>query len=159
MSDLISEKYINEYLRRRYTISDNVREMQKRWGQNGHFYWYATTNVYEEFLATDMDVAINKAKKTGLQRYVSIDWIRPLSRGLWQAQFKMHDILPNREPRVTYWRASMQIMYSNLKTMSKTTRMLNPYGFLIHEYSLSYIGSDSGNESYIETARKRSRVR
>lgn len=159
VSDLITEKYINEYLRLRYTISDNVREMQQRWKKGGYFYWYTTTNIYEEFLVADMDVAINKAKKQGLQRYVDVDWVRPLSRGLWQAQFKMYDILPNREPRATYWRATMQIMYANLKTMSKTTRMLNPYGFLIHEYSLSYIGSDSENESYIETARKRSQVK
>ena len=48
-------------------------------------------------------------------------------------------------------------MIAYLRVIDKNKRLLNPYGFLINDFALSYHGSDDANESYIETARRRSR--
>ena len=158
VSDLITEKYIDEYINLRYTITGSMTEMERRWRPDSAFYWYQMPSVYEEFSSSDYADAIGKAKKTGLQRYVDMEWIRPLSRGLWQAQFKTYDILPNStKPTITYWRAIMRIRYFNLQFQNRAKRVLNPYGFLVESFSLSYHGREGDTESYIETARKRSK--
>ena len=157
-SDLITEKYIDEYINLRYTITGNLREMSNRWKSGSAFYWYSSPSIYNDFVENDMVAFVNLAKKNRIQRYVKVEWIRPLSMGLWQTQFKMYDILPtSKEPKVTYWRATMNIFYARLSFIDKNKRLLNPYGFLINDFALSYHGSDDANESYIETARRRSR--
>ena len=160
VSDLITEKYIDEYINLRYTISGNVQEMNNRWKPGSAFYWYSAPNIYEEFIAADKELYINKAKNEKLKRYVEVEWIKPLYNGLWQTQFKMYDFLPSSEkPKITYWRATIGLFYTRLEFVDKNKRLLNPYGFIVSDFSLSYYGSDDANESYIETARKRSRGR
>jgi len=157
VSDLITEKYINEYLNLRYTITDSVREMENRWRSGSAFYWYQMPSLYSDFLASDYSYAIAQARKKNMQRFVEVEWIRPLSRGLWQAQFKTYDIITGREkPEITYWRALMRIKYVNLQYRDRSKRIYNPYGFLVTSFSLSYHGREGELESYVETARKRS---
>ncbi|MBQ8870835.1 MAG: hypothetical protein IJ019_05615 [Alphaproteobacteria bacterium] len=158
VSDLITEKYIDEYLNLRFSIVGNVRDMKRRWAAGSAFYWYQTPDVYAQFIATDLVSAMTQYQKKKLQRYIEVQWIRPLSRGLWYAQFKSYDFLPDKEkPVVTYWRATMRVMYANLKFNDRSKRMLNPYGFLVSNFSLAYHGAEGGVESYMETARKRSK--
>ncbi len=160
VADLVSEKYIDDYLNLRYTITDNEREMKKRWGSGSSFYWMQTPAVYNEFLSADYNVSLNMSKKNKMQRYIKVDWIRPLLRGLWQAHFQTYDFYPDKtEPVVTHWRTTMRIMYVRLSFLDKAKRMLNPYGFLISSYSLAYYGQEGVEESYMETARKRSQGR
>jgi len=158
VSDLITEKYIDEYLTLRFSITDNVREMARRWGEGSAFYWYQVPAVYNQFKEIDYVAAMTQAQKQQMQRYIEVQWIRPLSRGLWYAQFKTYDFFPNKqEPVIAYWRATMRVIYANLKFKDRSKRMLNPYGFLVSSFSLSYHGAEGGVESYMETARKRSR--
>ena len=156
VSDLITEQYIKEYLTLRYTITSDFEELLERWRRGSNLYWYSSADVFKEFEETDRMPNINQFKKTGLQRYIEISWIRPLSRGLWQAQFTTYDILPNQKPQISYWRATMRVMYANLNFANKEDRILNPYGFLVSSYSLAYHGSEGDTESYIDTARRRS---
>jgi type IV secretory pathway component VirB8 len=158
VSDLITEKYIDEYLYLRFSVTDNINEMKRRWGEGSAFYWYQTPNMYSQFMAIDYPLAMMQAQKKKMQRYIEVQWIRPMSRGLWQAQFKTFDFLPDKpEPSVAYWRATMRITYANLQFQDKSKRVLNPYGFLVSSFSLAYHGAEGGAESYMETARKRSR--
>ena len=62
-TDLIAEKNINDYLQLRFTISDNEREMKKRWRKGSSFYWLQAQSVYEEFVTSDMPNFINLSKK------------------------------------------------------------------------------------------------
>ncbi len=156
VSDLITEKYIDEYINLRYTITTSLTEMERRWRQGEAFYWYQTPQVYNEFMSSDYEEAMLKAKKDGMQRYVEVEWIRPLSRGLWQTQFKTYDIKPGLPPTIVYWRAVMRIRYVNLQFSNKMKRVLNPYGFLVESFSLAYHGREGEVESYVEIARKRS---
>ena len=110
--------------------------------------------VTEQYI--DVKANLTEFKKEGLQRYIQIEWIKPLSRGLWQAQFKTFDVTArNQNPSVSYWRATMRIAYVNLKFKQKDDAIYNPYGFIVSSYSLAYHGSEGDNESYIDTARRR----
>ncbi|MBQ7304160.1 MAG: hypothetical protein IJW75_04510 [Alphaproteobacteria bacterium] len=156
-TDLIAEKNINDYLQLRFTISDNEREMKKRWRKGSSFYWLQAQSVYEEFVTSDMPNFINLSKKKKMQRYIEVQWIRPLSRGLWHAQIKSYDFFGKKtEPVISYWRVAMRIRYVKMNFRNKSTRSYNPYGFMVQTFSLAYHGREGDEESYIETARKRS---
>ena len=134
-------EYIDEYINLSHTITDNMNEMERRWRSGSAFYWYQMPPVYSEFMSSDYEEAMMQSRKKGLQRYVDVEWIRPLSRGLWQAQFKTYSIFPNKaEPDIRYWRAVMRIKYVNLQFQDRAKRALNPYGFLIESYSVAYHG-------------------
>jgi len=157
VSDLVTEQYIERYLVVRYTMVSDAEEMLERWRVGSPLYWYSTPRVYEDFRTGEMQMNLKQFKK-GMQRYVTVQWVRPLLRGLWQAQFATYDVMPGQPVATTYWRATMRIVYAKLKFENKDDQIINPYGFLVSSYSLAYHGAEGDNESYIDTARKQSRV-
>ena len=153
-TDLVTEQYLKEYLYLRYTITDDAEDLVSRWTEGSSFYWYSTPDVYEKFKSSEMPANI-KDFREGLRRYINIQWIRPLSRGLWQAQFSTHDLKAGQPVSVVYWRATIRVAYAKLSFLDKDDRILNPYGFVVQSYSLAYHGAEGDKESYIDTARKR----
>lgn len=160
VSDLITEEYITNYIKLRYTITEDFDELANRWDEFSVLYWMSSPLVYQSFKSTDMEVAFNQFRRIGLQRYVEIEWIRPLAYGLWQTQFKTLDYTNNEPgPVIAYWRATMRIAYANLYFREKEQRSYNPYGFLVMSYSLAYHGDETGGTSYIDAAKNRSQGR
>ncbi len=156
VSDLITEQYIREYLYMRYTMTTDAEDMIERWRRDSKLYWYSTAPVYNAFESSEMRSNIAQFKK-GLQRYIQIQWVKPLLRGLWQAQFATYETMPGKTPSIVYWRATMRVVYAKLNFEEKDDRIMNPYGFLIASYSLAYHGAEGDNESYIDTLRRQGR--
>ncbi len=154
VSDLITEQYIKEYLYLRYTMTGSAEDVASQWRAGSPFYWYSTPTVYTEFKSSEMKTNLQQFKK-GMQRYVDVQWIKPLSKGVWQAQFATYDITPGQERAVVYWRATLRIVYGKIDFPDKEDQVMNPYGFLVASYSLAYHGAEGDSESYIDTARKR----
>ena len=154
VTDLITEQYLKEYLYLRYTITDDIEDLVSHWVEGSPFYWYSTPSVYQNFKSTEMKSNI-KMFHQGLRRYIDIQWIRPLSRGLWQAQFATYDVMRGQKPIIVYWRATIRVGYAKLAFLDKDDKILNPYGFVVQSYSLAYHGAEGDNESYIDTARRR----
>ena len=92
VSDLVTEQYISEYLTMRYTMTNDFEMLLQQWGTNSPLYWYSSPAVYADFFQHDVRANLAEFKREGLERYIQIEWIKPLSRGLWQAQFKTFDI-------------------------------------------------------------------
>lgn len=159
VSDLVTEQYIYEYLILRYTITRDYEELLDRWKPGSSLYWYSSPAVYSEFRETDVPANLKQFKENGLQRFIEVEWIKPLSRGLWHVQFTTYDMTDSKpEPVVTYWRATMRIVYVKMNFANKEDRVLNPYGFLVLSYSLAYHGAEGDSESYIDTARRRAQA-
>ena len=89
-----------------------------------------------------MATADKQFKALGLQRYIDIDWTKRVSRSMWMVQFKTYDITrDNPKPKVDVWRATLRVGYDgNLRFKKPEDRILNPYGFLVYSYTLSYQG-------------------
>lgn len=156
VSDLITEQYIREYLLLRYTMTSDYEETKSHWTVGSPLYWYSTATVYNEFKSSEMENNLKLFRKNGLQRYIDIQWIRPLSKGLWQTQFTTYDVFPGQFPSITYWRAILRVVYTKLHFEDKDDHIINPYGFLVASYSLAYHGAEGDMESYIDTARRQS---
>lgn len=154
VTDLVTEQYLKEYLMLRYTITNDPEDLISRWSEGSPLYWYSTPSVYNEFKENEMETNLRLFKK-GLRRYIDIQWIKPLSRGLWQTQFATYDIMNRQDPSIVYWRATIRVAYARLPFLDKEDKIMNPYGFVVQSYSLAYHGAEGDNESYMDTARRR----
>lgn len=150
-SDLIAEQYIRDYIMLRYTITEDYAELKERWGKNSILDWYSTDEIFKEFTEKDVKTADEQFKKLGLQRYVEIIWTKHVTLSMWMVQFKTYDITrDNPTPKVDLWRATLRVGYDGgLRFKRPEDRILNPYGFLVYSYTLSYLGDAHGGESEV----------
>ena len=155
VGDLIAEQYINEYIRQRYTITDDYDELLRRWSPGAAIYWFSSSQVYADFSKNDAEYYMMQFREKGLRRRVEIEWTRPLSRGLWQVQFKTIDTLPDqRVPSVNIWRATLRIGFTKINFNKNEDAIANPFGFLVLTYSLAYHASVKNPENYIDVIRR-----
>ena len=156
VSDLVTQQNIRDYIILRYSMESDLADVLEGWGKDSSFFWFSSSSVYETFRTSEMFANIQQYRQ-GIRRGVEIEWVRPLSKGLWQVQFKTYEISAAQElPVITNWRATLRIVYVRSSSMSQEARLFNPYGFVITSYSLAFRGVEGQNESYIETARRRS---
>ena len=150
-SDLIAEQYIRDYIMLRYTVTDDYAELKDRWRKNSVFFWYSTQEVYNDFIKNDAATVYEQFEKIGLQRYVEIVWTKHMSRSMWIVEFKTYDVTrDSTRPKVDVWRATMRIGYANgLQFRKPEDRLLNPYGFLVYSYTLSYLGDAHNGPSEV----------
>ncbi|MBR1825826.1 MAG: hypothetical protein IJ770_04485 [Alphaproteobacteria bacterium] len=155
-SDLIAEQYIRDYIMLRYTITEDYAELKERWGKNSILYWYSTEQIYREFQDKDVKTADEQFKLLGLQRYVEIMWTKHVSVSMWMVEFKTYDITrDNPTPKVDLWRATVRVGYDkDMHFKRPEDRILNPYGFLVFSYTLSYLGDVHGGDSEVKNTLK-----
>lgn len=141
-ADLIAEQYIRDYITLRYTVTEDYAELMDRWRKGSILYWYSTDAIFDDFIKKDVATVDQQFKTIGLQRYVEIDWTKHISRSMWMVQFKTYDITrDNPKPKVDVWRATLRVGYDRgLRFKRPEDRILNPYGFLVFSYTLSYQG-------------------
>ena len=153
--DLIAEQYIEEYIMLRHVISNDYDELVTRWAPGSRLYWLSTRAVFQNFTTNDAQNNIMQFRMRSLVRMVEVEWIRPMTKGLWQAQFITMDYYPGREiPIVSIWRAYLRVAFTSPKFKDKNQRMFNPFGFMVLNYSLAYIGSPDEPVSYLNTAKE-----
>lgn len=155
VTDLIAEQHITDYIILRNTISNDYDELISRWGRNEVVYWYSGPNVFNKFYENDVRFNVMQFRKNALQRFVKIEWVRPLTMGLWQAQFLTMDSTPNSDKVMTkIWRATLRIEYMTLPFRNKDDAMKNPFGFVVTNYSLGYDGTPETSPHYLERAKQ-----
>ncbi len=155
VNNVIAEENITNYIMMRYLITTDYEELEQRWGVGSHVFWMSSPSVYNQFKDVEAENNISQFRSKRMARNVSIDWIRPLTGALWQAQFKTLDYLPNnQEPIINVWRATLRITFATFKNISSTNALKNPFGFLVTEYHLSYLGKPNTSESYMSKAKR-----
>lgn len=154
VQDLIAEQYIEEYIMLRHVISNDYDELVARWSPGSELYWLSGRSVFQNFATNDVQNNIMQFRMRAMTRLVEVEWIRPMTRGLWQAQFITMDYYPGEEvPLINIWRAYMRIVFTNINFNNRDQRRFNPFGFMVLNYSLSYIGTPDEPQSYLNTAR------
>ncbi len=138
-TDILAEADIIDYITLRYQITQNKEADLRRWQNNSRFYWLSSSAVYKEFLETEEEYT-HSQRANGLTRQVEVQWVKPVSYGLWQAQFITYDSIPGKPTVVNLWRATIRGRYFPLNYKSKDDMIKNPYGFVITSFYLSYAG-------------------
>ena len=155
VSNLITEEHISNYIMLRYIITNDYDELAKRWGVGEYVYWMSSVPVFNDFQEYDVRYNLEQFKSKGMMRDVVIDWIRPMSRGLWQAQIRTLDYLPKQEePIVNVWRLTMRIQYFDFDKVTYKDSLKNPFGFLITSFSQSYLGNDVAADEYLAESKR-----
>lgn len=153
--DLLTESFLRDYVLLRHVVTNDYNELKSRWGQGSRLFWMSTTHVYSAFLSGDLAQSINQFKTQGLVRLAEVEWVKPVSLGFWQVQFITMDYYPTRKtPVVNIWRAYVRAAMYPIPYENRSLREQNPFGFLVTNYALSYIGTPEEPESYLSTARE-----
>jgi len=155
VGDLITEMHIYEYIMLRYIITNDYDEIRSRWDTGSRLYWYSSSSVWKEFVETDLENSIMQFRSEGLVRSVVIDWIRPLARNVWFTQFRTFDYRSAQEkPKVNIWRATMRVIYVPIPFKNRDDAIINPFGFMVTNFSLAYHGTPETSVHYLEIARQ-----
>ncbi len=155
VNNVIAEENITNYIMMRYLITTDYDELEQRWGIGSRVFWMSTPAVYGQFRDIEAENNISQFRSKRMARNVSIDWVRPLTGAFWQAQFKTFDYLPGeQEPVVNVWRANLRIVFAKFNNISPANALKNPFGFLVSEYQLSYLGKPNASESYMSKAKR-----
>lgn len=154
VQDLLAELYIEEYINLRHVISNDYDELVARWSPGSELYWMSSRTVFQNFAANDVKNNIAQFRMRSLVRLVEVEWVKPMTKGLWMAQFITMDYYGNeRIPQVNIWRAYLRVVFTNINFNNKEQRTLNPFGFLVLNYSLAYVGTPDEPASYLATAK------
>jgi type IV secretory pathway component VirB8 len=153
--DLLNEMFIEDYILRRHTVTADYDEVLTRWKPGSKLYWMSSQTVYQSFASTDVAQSINAFRRQGLVRLAEVEWIQPLSRGFWLAQFVTMDYYPREKtPIINIWRAYVRTTMAAISYDNKELRANNPFGFLVLNYSLSYVGTPDNPVEYIKEAKE-----
>lgn len=152
--DLLTEAFIEEFILLRNVITADYDELTRRWQPGSRLFWMSSQKVYQNFVANDIQRNINQFKIQGLVRLAEVEWIEPMSRGFWMAQFITMDYYPGEKtPIINIWRAYVRAILAPIPYENQSLREQNPFGFLVINYSTSYVGTPEDPESYLRTAK------
>ena len=161
--DLLSEKYITDYIKMRHAIPISSADLFYRWDTNSLFYWYSGLRNYYQFVNNLDNDQLKLFIRLKMRRQVEIDWIKKLTGNLWAAQFRtMTSTKDMPEPDTIIWRAYLRISYlefDRYEDIEKDDRdklnyTSNPFGFKVINYSVAYAGKPEKADDYLTTAKK-----
>ncbi len=161
--DLLSEKYISDYIKMRHEIPTSTADLYYRWDDKSKFYWYSGGATYYEFIGKINKAQIRSFIKLKVRRTVEIDEVKKVGRDFWIVRFKTYTTAKNMEkPDVIIWKAYLRIMYSAFQNyedlekseIDKINYVQNPFGFKVMSYEVSYAGKPEKAYSAIQTAKK-----
>ncbi len=161
--DMLSEKYITEYIKMRHAIPTSTADLFYRWDEQSLFYWYSGLRNYYSFIDTVDNDQIKSFIRQKMRRKVEIEHIEKLSRDLYFVQFRTETTTKYiTEPDIIIWRVYLRIMYMEFDKYGDTETTeeeklnytSNPFGFKVMQYSLGYAGKPQKADSAIEVAKK-----
>ena len=163
LRDLLTEKYIDEYVRARHAIPRSTADLYYRWDTNSKFYWYSGLRNYYDFVNKQDKDQLKTFIRLRMRRKVEIEQIRQLTDNLWMAAFKTYTSTKDMpEPDIINWRAYLRIQYlefDKYEDIEKTEEekldyTTNPFGFKVMQYSLTYAGKPQKSDDALHTAKK-----
>ena len=102
----------------------------------------------------EADYNLSQFRIKGLRRDVSIEWIKIMATGLWQVQFLTKDYYrDDPKPKISIWRATLRIAYGTPAFRNREDLAKNPFGFVVLNYSLGYLGTPETSAHYLSTAK------
>ena len=147
--DLLTEKYITEYIIMRHAVPKSTADLYYRWDTSSKFYWYSGIRNYYDFINKIDNYQIKNFIKMKMKRTIDIDFVKKLNSKLWMAQFRTTTTTKDiPEENVIIWRAYLTISYLEFdkygdtenEEREKQNYTTNPFGFKVMKYSLAYAG-------------------
>jgi len=148
--NFITESLIRQYIITRHTIVLDIDQMLQRWGEQGPIRWMSTNGVFSEFVNTTT-MAFKRVREEGLTRDINILSVillktDPKDGDIWKAEIETSDMHPEvAQPVVTPWIVQLRVAYLPKKG-EWSTRLKNPMGFTVKQYSIFPKQTETGSE-------------
>lgn len=161
--DLLTEKYITEYIKMRHSIPISSADLFYRWDRNSLFYQYSGLSNYYTFVNNLNQDQLKSFIRMKMKRDIEIDKIKKLNNKLWMVQFRtLTSAKGYPETDVIIWRAYLRIAYMEfddygnieIDSRDKLYYTSNPFGFKVLNYSLAYAGKPQKADNYLSVAKK-----
>ena len=143
--DLLTESFIRDYITIRHKLPQSYIELGRIWQQGSQFQAYSTNEVWSEFYRSVDYKKIRKYLRKGYWRNIEIENISRLFNNLYSVRFKTTTGIKGKSQTIeALWNAYIQITYQKYDAAQPPSwYMVNPYGFKITDYYLSYLGKPS----------------
>ena len=161
--DMLTEKYIEEYIKMRHGIPRSTADLYYRWDTSSLFYWYSGLRNYYDFINKINNDQLRSFIRQRMKRLVEVQKIIKLTKELWMAEFTTTTTTKKiPDPNTIHWRAYLRIKYlefDKYENVEKTEEekknyTSNPFGFKVMQYSLSYAGKPEKANTAMEIAKK-----
>lgn len=148
--ELLAEDFIRYYVNTRHSILKNKRLMKLNLMPGSKFYWISSKGVYDNFIQGNIDTFMMNQGSDHI-RDVYIEWVRPVSQGLWTVRFATLDYYEHTSlPLVNLWMAHIRTVFGLVDYDNYSLRENNPYGFFVYNYSVSYLGTPASVTEYLQ---------
>lgn len=148
--ELLAEYFIRDFVTKYHSILPDKNVMKSNLMPGSRFYWLSSRSLYNELISGGIDnFMLNQS--SSINRKVHIEWIRPVSGGLWAVRFATLDYYDHTSlPIINLWMTYIRAVFGSVNYNNYSLRENNPYGFFIYNYSLSYIGSPTNITAYLQ---------
>ncbi len=143
--EILTESLIRQYLLSRLSIGADVKELEDRWGLDGHVNWTSEPSVFNLFAET-AQALIAQAKAEGLTRQVDILSVVKFresdeSRDVWRVNLNLTDMKRgSTEPLKTTWEILIEVEYRPARDgLRWSQRLKNPIGFTVTRFGMKQI--------------------
>ena len=161
--DLLTEKYIEEYIKLRHAVPRSSADLYYRWDTSSRFYWFSGLRNYGDFINKLDQYQIRNFIKMKMKRKIEIEHTQKIRPGLWMTQFRTITTAKGHpEPDIIIWRAYLNIVYLEFDKYEDTEKdeeeklnyTTNPFGFKVMKYSLAYAGKPEKSFTAQQSAKK-----
>ena len=134
----ITEVFVREYVLLRSSFNRDIPEVEARWMPGGMIEEMSSPAVYKDFVENTANRALELIRTRQMIRDVRIMTVNELGSGIWQVEYETRDMYPDsKAPEINYWTASLKVGYRSKRVKFKG-RLINPVGFTVYQYSLTY---------------------
>ena len=156
-SELLTESLLQKYVLLRHEIPDQQYLLVDRWSENqaSEFYALSDEQVFQTFKAKMDDTMIHNFITKNMTREIRFEQSLALRPNLWMIQFRTVTRQgDNVVPVIDRWRAYIRIRFDNTPDGGRISRA-NPFGMLVSQYSLAYVGKPvAETDNYLDTIKR-----
>jgi type IV secretory pathway component VirB8 len=161
--DVLSEKYLRDYVEMRHGIPRSTADLFYRWDKTSLFYQYSSFSVYSYFINQLNDAQVKEFIRLRMRRKIDVTEVKKLSRDLWQIRFQTVTTTKYQQtPVIINWNAYARVAYQEFDHYEdlekdeedKRDYTLNPFGFKITNYSVAYAGTNEAAKDSFAVAKK-----
>jgi len=135
----LTEIFVREYILLRNACTNDVEEMESRWGPGSTLQEMSSLESYKEFKDNVADKMLEYIREYNITRNIKISSVTEVGadkRGgvWWEVEFRQEEMTPDYEiPKVEVWVARVLIVY-RAKKVTFGERLKNPLGFTVVQY-------------------------
>lgn len=151
---LQNEGFIRDYVIMRHSLPKSYIELNRMWAEKSLFYAYSTPDIWQEFNNSLDHKKMRQYLRKGYWRSIDISKVTNLIDNLYCVTFKTTTGIKDTDKIAnSWWHAYLRISYQTYDDSNPPSwYSLNPFGFKVISYNLSYLGESKPQQNDFESS-------